>query len=49
MQVSFTELALADIDNIRTYIAQARSEAASRMAVALVAAGPTDVEIVDDH
>jgi len=38
MQVSFAELALADIENIRAYIAQDNPYAASRMAVALVAA-----------
>jgi addiction module RelE/StbE family toxin len=37
MQVRFTELALADIDNIRTYIAQDNPSAASRIAVAIVA------------
>jgi hypothetical protein len=38
MQVSFTELALADIENIRAYIAQDNPHAASRIAVAIVAA-----------
>jgi toxin ParE1/3/4 len=38
MQVSFTGLALADIENIRAYIAQDNPHAASRMVVALVAA-----------
>jgi addiction module RelE/StbE family toxin len=38
MQVSFTALALSDIENIRAYIAKDNPEAASRMAVAIVAA-----------
>jgi toxin ParE1/3/4 len=38
MQVSFTELALADIENIRAYIARDNPSAATRIAEALVAA-----------
>ncbi len=38
MQVRFAERALVDLDNIRTYIAQDDPSAASRMAIAIIAA-----------
>jgi toxin ParE1/3/4 len=38
MQVRFAELALADLETIRTHIAQDDPAAASRMAIAIVAA-----------
>ncbi|MGO8866166.1 MAG: type II toxin-antitoxin system RelE/ParE family toxin [Alphaproteobacteria bacterium] len=38
MQVRFAEAAIADIESIRAYIAQDNPSAASRMAVAIVAA-----------
>jgi toxin ParE1/3/4 len=38
MQVRFAELALADIEHIRTFIAQDDPSAASRMAAAIVGA-----------
>ena len=38
MQVRFAELALGDLEHIRSYIAQDNPLAASRMAVAVVAA-----------
>ena len=38
MQIRFAEAAIADIESIRAYIAQDNPSAASRMAVAIVAA-----------